>query len=143
MPGLEAGEARRRLAGMPVARLATADGAGRPHLVVATFAVEGDRIHMAVDHKPKRTRELKRLRNIAENPWVSVLADHYEDDWTRLWWVRADGEARVVEEPPELERSVDLLVARYPQYRGHRPEGPAIVITVRHWVGWVYAGGAG
>jgi PPOX class probable F420-dependent enzyme len=110
---------------------------------VATFAVESvpgeDRIHMAVDHKPKRTRDLKRLRNIAGNPRVSVLADHYEDDWTRLWWVRADGEARVVEEPAELARSVDLLAERYPQYRGNRPQGPAIVITVRRWSGWIYA----
>ncbi|WP_325053035.1 TIGR03668 family PPOX class F420-dependent oxidoreductase [Thermomonospora amylolytica] len=133
-------EARRLLGSVRVVRVATVDGEGRPHLVVATFAVEGDRIHMAVDHKPKRSRELKRVRNIRGNPRVSVLADHYEEDWGRLWWVRADGEARVVEEPGELGRSVDLLVERYPQYRGRRPEGPAIVVEVRRWVGWIYGG---
>ncbi|PKK14459.1 TIGR03668 family PPOX class F420-dependent oxidoreductase [Thermomonospora sp. CIF 1] len=143
MPELDAEQARRRLAGAPVVRLATADERGRPHLVVATFALEraadGDLIHMAVDHKPKRTRNLKRLRNIAVNPWVSVLADHYEDDWSRLWWVRADGRARVSDDPRELHAAAHLLAQRYPQYRHRPPQGPAIVVTVHHWVGWIYS----
>lgn len=138
MPGLDAEQARRRLAAAPVVRLATVDERGRPHLVVTTFALAGDLIHMAVDHKPKRTRELKRLRNIAGNPWVSVLADHYEDDWRRLWWVRADGRARVTDDPEWLRRTADLLARRYPQYRERRPQGPAIVVEVRRWVGWIY-----
>ncbi|TNY35327.1 TIGR03668 family PPOX class F420-dependent oxidoreductase [Thermomonospora catenispora] len=138
MPGLEAGEARRRLAAAPVVRLATVDERGRPHLVVTTFALDGDLIRMAVDHKPKRTRHLKRLRNIVGNPWVSVLADHYEDDWSRLWWVRADGRARVTDDPRELRRTADLLAERYPQYRERPPQGPAITVQVQRWVGWIY-----
>jgi len=90
-------EARSRLATARVARLATADASGRPHLVPVTFAVDSTEsaIYIAIDHKPKTTTNLKRLRNIRENPAVSLLADHYEDDWTRLWWVRFDGVARL------------------------------------------------
>lgn len=134
-------EARRRLASVPVLRLATVDGQGRPHLVVATFAVERDLIHMAVDHKPKRSRDLKRLRNIAADPRVSVLADHYEDDWTRLWWVRADGRALVIEDPAAMAAPIGLLAERYPQYRERRPEGPVITIEVSRWTGWIYGAG--
>lgn len=131
-------EVRRRLESVPVVRLATVDGEGRPHLVVATFAVEGDLIHTAVDHKPKKSRDLRRLRNIRGNPRVCVLADHYSDDWTRLWWVRADGAARVIDDPAGMAGPVDLLVDRYPQYREHRPEGPVITIEVDRWAGWIY-----
>ncbi|REF01210.1 TIGR03668 family PPOX class F420-dependent oxidoreductase [Thermomonospora umbrina] len=138
MSGLDLPEARRRLARAPVVRLATADDAGRPHLVAAVFALDDDVIHMAVDHKPKRSRDLRRLRNIAANPAVSVLADHYEDDWTRLWWVRADGDARVTADPSEVGRTAELLARRYPQYRDRPPEGPAIRIEVRRWTGWIY-----
>ncbi|MET0817185.1 MAG: TIGR03668 family PPOX class F420-dependent oxidoreductase, partial [Solirubrobacteraceae bacterium] len=95
---MTAGEARERLAGARVARLATAAADGRPHVVPCTFAVLGeDTIVSAVDHKPKRTTALRRLANIAANPRVAVLADHYEDDWDALWWARADGVARVLE----------------------------------------------
>ncbi len=118
-----------------VARLATADVTARPHLVPITFAVLGEEIVTAIDHKPKSTRALRRLRNIAGNPRVAVLVDHYDDDWSRLWWVRADGEAAVV----EVDDRADLLAAlraKYPQYRERPPEGPLIVIAVRRWSGW-------
>ncbi|HEX2314235.1 MAG TPA: TIGR03668 family PPOX class F420-dependent oxidoreductase [Thermomonospora sp.] len=138
MPRLDEHEARRRLTEAPVLRMATVDEAGRPHLVVAVFAADGDLVRMAVDHKPKRTRDLKRLRNIAANPAVSLLADHYEDDWTRLWWVRADGRATVTGDPAEVETTARLLAARYPQYREHPPEGPAVLVEVRRWAGWIY-----
>ena len=85
-------EARRRLAAARVARLATVGGPGSPHLVPVTFAVAGDRIYSAVDAKPKTTRDLRRLRNIRADPRVAVLADHYDEDWSRLWWARADGQ---------------------------------------------------
>ena len=113
-----------------VARLATADAAGRPHVVPVTFAVDGDTVYTAVDHKPKRTTALKRLDNIRARPDVSLLVDHYDEDWDRLWWVRLDGRARVVDDGPEHDRGVELLVAKYTQYRARPPAGPVIVIEV-------------
>jgi PPOX class probable F420-dependent enzyme len=134
---MEAAEARDLLASVPVARLATCDSDGQPHLVPITFAVGDDAVVTAVDHKPKRTMRLRRLANIAANPRVSVLADHYSEDWSQLWWVRADGTARVVEPgAPEHAGVVAMLVRRYDQYRERSPEGPAIVISVSRWSGW-------
>ncbi|GGO29697.1 PPOX class F420-dependent oxidoreductase [Microbispora rosea subsp. aerata] len=94
----------------------------------------------AVDHKPKATTDLRRLRDIRDNPRVCLLADHYEDDWERLWWVRADGRARIVEGGDERARAVAWLVRKYAQYRERPPAGPAIVIHVERWSGWSYAG---
>lgn len=132
-------EARERLAAAPVARLATADELGQPHLVPVTFAAADDTIVIAVDHKPKRTTDLKRLRNIRANPRVAVLADHYEDTWEVLWWARADGTARIIEEGEERAEAIRRLRERYHQYREHPPEGPVIAITVTRWTGWAYA----
>lgn len=132
---MERARARELFASSAAARLATADRDGRPHLVPITFAVIGDVVVTAVDHKPKSTRSLKRLRNIAENPRVTLLVDHYEDDWSRLWWVRADGEAevgRAVDAPG----SVAALTAKYEQYRSHPPDGDLITIRVLRWTGW-------
>ena len=128
---------RRRISEMPVARLATVDAAGRPHVVPICFVVDGDTIYFAVDAKPKRTSDLKRLRNIAANPAVSVLFDHYEDDWNRLWWVRVDGAAHVVDDPAQAEGALDMLVRRYPQYRHARPGGPVVAISVIRMSGWL------
>ena len=83
---------------------------------------------------------MRRLENIAANPRVSLLVDHYHEDWRRLWWVRADGTARIVDEPPELTRVFDLLRERYVQYRTVELIGPAIVVEVESWVGWAAAG---
>jgi PPOX class probable F420-dependent enzyme len=127
---------RDRFASGRVARLATADGAGTPHVVPIVFVVDGDTIFFVIDQKPKRTRDLKRLRNIAANPSVAVLVDHYEDDWRLLWWVRADGGARVLAPGPETDRAVALLTERYPQYRSQVPPGPAVAIDVERWSGW-------
>jgi len=131
-------EARERLARARVARLATASADGRPHIVPFTFAAGGDRIVHAVDHKPKRGTDLRRLRNIRENPHVSVLVDVYEDDWERLWWVRADGEARIVEAEQERAEPIRLLREKYPQYRERPPAGPVIEVRVTRWSGWSY-----
>lgn len=134
---MDAGEARERFAAAPVARLATVDAAARPHLVAVTFAVAGDLIYTAVDRKPKRTVHLRRLANVRANPAVALLVDHYEDDWTRLWWSRADGEARVVEPgDPVHARAVGLLGERYERYRSEPPDGPAIEVAVQRWSGW-------
>ena len=122
-----------RFAGCRVARLATAGPDGVPHLVPIVFSVLGDLIVTAVDAKPKRTRNLRRLANIAANPRVSVLADHYEDDWSRLWWVRADGVARILESSPV---GLAALTERYPQYRATPPPGPFLEITVERWSAW-------
>ena len=132
---------RERFAAARVARLATADAAGRPHLVPIVFAVAGEVIYSAVDAKPKRSAALRRLANIAANPRVSVLVDHYDDDWTALWWVRADGTARVLDiGSPEGAGAVALLVARYAPYRSQPPPGPVIAVDVARWSGWSAAG---
>ena len=127
-------EARERFSTARVARLATADAAGKPHVVPLVFALDGDTIYSAVDPKPKRTHDLKRLRNVAANPQVALLADHYvDDDWDALWWVRADGAGRVLE---ASERAVQLLRERYAQYADAAPDGPVLAIDVRRWSGW-------
>jgi PPOX class probable F420-dependent enzyme len=132
-------DGRQRFADAAVARLATVTEAGRPHLVPVTFAVDGDRIYVAVDAKPKSTRNLRRLRNIRANPQVAVLADRYDDDWAALWWVRADGRAVILDDPRQMTGPVALLAGRYPQYRELPPAGPVIEITVERWTGWAAA----
>ena len=132
-------EARARFATVPVVRLSTADGQGRPHLVVCTFAVDGDTIYTAVDQKPKSTTALKRLRNVGENPWVTMLADHYTDDWEMLWWVRADGRAAILADRRQMAAPLRLLADRYWQYRQAPPTGPVLAVTVQRWSGWTGA----
>jgi PPOX class probable F420-dependent enzyme len=132
-------EARQRFADAVVARLATVGPAGRPHLVPVTFAVDGDRIYTAVDAKPKTTANLRRLRNIAGNPRVALLADHYSANWDDLWWVRADGTATVLDRPVDMAGPLQLLAARYPPYRASAPAGPVISIQVERWSGWAAA----
>ncbi|MFB4267135.1 TIGR03668 family PPOX class F420-dependent oxidoreductase [Nonomuraea sp. GTA35] len=125
-----------RLGAQQVARLAWVGPDGAPRVVPITFALLGARIVTAVDHKPKTTTRLKRLSHIRASPAVSVLADHYEDDWTRLWWARADGQAAVLEQGDDRERALDALVAKYAQYRERRPAGPVILVEVTRWSGW-------
>jgi PPOX class probable F420-dependent enzyme len=132
---LSGGEACARLASARVARLATVDADGQPHLVPVTFAADGNRIYTAVDHKPKTTSNLRRLRNIQENPLVALLADHYAEDWGELWWVRADGAAHILD---NHDRALDMLVQKYQQYQQQRPEGPIIIIEVERWTGWAW-----
>ena len=133
---LTVAQARQRFAAAPVARLATVGLAGQPHLVPVTFTLDGDHLYTAVDAKPKTTTDLRRLRNIRRDPRVAVLADHYEADWDRLWWARAEGLAAILGEPGGGARPLALLAARYPQYRANPPAGPVIAITVARWTGW-------
>jgi PPOX class probable F420-dependent enzyme len=129
-------EARRLFATARVARLATVGADARPHLVPIVFALDGDVVFSAVDAKPKRTRALKRIENIARNPRVALLADHYDDsDWGALWWVRADGVASVAAEH-DARRGIALLAERYAQYRAAPPPGPVLAIAVERWSGW-------
>ncbi|MEV4926255.1 TIGR03668 family PPOX class F420-dependent oxidoreductase [Streptomyces roseoverticillatus] len=135
---LGSAEARARFTAAPVARLATADRAGVPHLVPVTFAVAGDTVCFAVDHKPKRTHDLRRLHDIRQNPRVSLLADHYADDWTTLWWARADGRAVIWTDPARCRAPLALLAEKYRQYRDRPPEGPVVAVEVTGWSGWAF-----
>jgi PPOX class probable F420-dependent enzyme len=134
MGSMTAAEARRRFAAARVARLATADARGRPHLVPIAFALAADTVYSVVDEKPKRSPALRRLANVGENPAVALLADHYGEDWTALWWVRAEGRGRVLSpDAPEARRAVELLRERYPQQRA---AGEVLAVDVERWSGW-------
>jgi PPOX class probable F420-dependent enzyme len=128
---------RPRFASARVARLATVGADGRPHLVPVCFVLVGDTVYSPVDHKPKRTTALRRLANVAATGRASLLADHYAEDWTTLWWVRADGTGRVLDRAPD---AVDALAAKYPQYAAHPPAGPVLAVDVTAWTGWAAAG---
>jgi PPOX class probable F420-dependent enzyme len=120
-----------------VARLATVAADGRPSLVPVCFAAVDGVIYHAVDHKPKATRALARLEHVRAEPRAALLVDHYDDaDWERLWWVRADGVARVLDDGAEFDRALDHLVTRYAHYRERRPEGPVVALDVQRIVGW-------
>jgi PPOX class probable F420-dependent enzyme len=137
-------QARRHVAQAEVARLATADTGGHPHIVPMVFALAGETIYSAVDAKPKRSTSLRRLANVAANPRVAVLVDHYDSDWNALWWVRADGSGRVLQAgEAEARDAIERLMARYPQYRARPPHGPVLAIDVARWSGWSAADGGG
>lgn len=127
---------RRRVAAARVARLASVDPAGRLHVVPICFALDGETLVSAVDAKAKASTRPQRLVNIRASPEVALLVDEYDEDWSRLWWVRLRGRARVVEEEPEREDALALLAAKYPQYRDEPPPGPAIVVELTEWRGW-------
>jgi PPOX class probable F420-dependent enzyme len=125
-----------RLTAARVARLATIDPDGRPHLVPIVFALDGDTLYSAVDRKPKRSRTLRRIENARARPDVTILVDHYDDDWSRLWWIRLRGRARVLDAGEERERALALLREKYPQYRDEPPDGPVLAVDitdVREW----------
>jgi PPOX class probable F420-dependent enzyme len=131
--------ARERFLGARVARLATADAAAVPHLVPVTFACvtrgADDVLVFAVDHKPKSTTRLRRLANIAANPAVCLLVDEYDDDWSRLWWARADGRAALLG-GEQRDQALAALQDRYEQYQQQVPAGPVVGATVTRWSGW-------
>lgn len=119
-----------------VGRLATTSAAGVPHIVPICFACSGDRIYTAVDDKPKSTRRLRRLANISETGRAALLVDHYVDDWARLWWVRVDAHARIVDDPPESAHALAALAAKYQQYAAQPPSGPVIALDIERISGW-------
>jgi PPOX class probable F420-dependent enzyme len=133
MPSSPPAGSEERLAAARVGRLATVTADGLPHVVPVTFALLGGTIVTAVDAKPKSTRALRRLENVRTTGRASLLADHYEEDWSRLWWVRVDGPAEVV----ESETAIDALAAKYEQYRAARPAGPVIALTPATWRSWI------
>jgi PPOX class probable F420-dependent enzyme len=136
---MDTAEMRRRFAVARVGRLATVRPDGRPHVVPVCFAADGDRVVSIVDDKPKRSARLARLANVRAHPAVSLIVDEYDDDWSRLWWVRADGSAVVVDGGVDHERAVAALGKKYAQYREVRPSGAVLVITVEQWSGWAFS----
>jgi len=133
---LDPAEARALFASAPVARLATVRPDGSPHIVPICFAFSGETIYTAVDHKPKASAALARLRHIAAEPRVALLADRYEEDWSRLWWVRVDGDASIADSRQEREAASAALAAAYPQYADRPPQGPVIAVRPRRFSGW-------
>ncbi|MEX0699432.1 MAG: TIGR03668 family PPOX class F420-dependent oxidoreductase [Acidimicrobiia bacterium] len=129
-------EAYRLIGSVPVARLATVRADGSPHLVPIVFALDGFRLITAIDGKPKRSGSQTRVENIRAEPRVSFLADHYDDDWSRLWWVRVDGLADVIDQGPEFGRAIAALSSRYVQYQKVSLPGPVILIDPVRVVGW-------
>ncbi|WP_375482031.1 TIGR03668 family PPOX class F420-dependent oxidoreductase [uncultured Mycobacterium sp.] len=125
-----------RFAQAPVARLATVTPSGMPHLVPVVFALRDDVIYTAVDAKPKSTQRLRRLANIESNPQVSMLVDHYSDDWTQLWWVRVDGVAAIHRDGDARQTGYQLLRAKYAQYQSVSLDGPVIAVAVQRWASW-------
>jgi PPOX class probable F420-dependent enzyme len=133
---LSQNEIQQRLAGARSATLGTTDGTGRAHLVPIVFAYRDGVVYTAVDAKPKTTLRLRRIANIDLDPQVSVLVDHYEDDWSRLWWIRVDGVARIAHSGHLRETALEALAEKYPVYAGQPPPGPAITITVERIRSW-------
>jgi PPOX class probable F420-dependent enzyme len=129
-------DARARFASSSVAQLATASADGVPHLVPIVFAVNNDIIYTAVDAKRKSSRRLRRMANIEVNPAVSLIVDHYDDDWSQLWWVRADGIAEIHYSGEEMATAYFELRRKYIQYQRIALDGPVIAITVSRWSGW-------
>ncbi|WP_278234502.1 TIGR03668 family PPOX class F420-dependent oxidoreductase [Isoptericola sp. AK164] len=141
MPTLDTETCRRRFAAERRAVLATSAG-DVPHLVPVTFALapgldagpERVDVVTAVDHKPKRSTDLRRLRNLRANPRAALLVDRYDDDWDRLWWVRVDGLVRL--DGAGREEALDALAQRYAPYRRRRPEGTVVRLVPTRWSGW-------
>lgn len=125
-----------RVAGEPVGRLGTVTPQGRPHVVPVVFAMSGDSIVTAVDWKPKSGGMLQRILNIEANPSVSLLVDHYSDDWEKLWWIRVDGEASIHHGDAVWREAIEDLAAKYDQYRSHPPDGSVISIVPARVNAW-------
>jgi PPOX class probable F420-dependent enzyme len=126
-----------------VGRLATAGADGQPLVVPVCYVFDGARCYSAVDAKPKRTRELRRLKNIAANPLVSLVVDVWDEDWAKLCWVIVEGRAEVLTRGAEFTRAIDQLVAKYPQYRAmglDRHEGAVVSVEPRRILAWRGAG---
>ena len=135
---MDGGEMRRRVGEARSGVLSTVTAEGRPHAVPCCFVLDGDVVYSAVDAKPKSTLALRRLDNLAANPAACLLVDCYDDDWSKLWWIRVDGTARVLVDGDERDHALDLLAAKYPQYQEIRPPGPVIALDITAWRAWAY-----
>jgi PPOX class probable F420-dependent enzyme len=133
---MEMGLARQRVMSARVGRLGTVSSEGRPHLVPCCFVLSDETVYTAVDGKPKSTLALRRVDNLVANPSVCLLVDHYDEDWSALWWVRLDGAGRVVDSAVEVAEAKRALVAKYPQYRRLALPGPVLGLDVQTWRSW-------
>lgn len=127
---------RRRVEEARSGRLATVTPDGRPHIVPCCFVVTGEVLYTAVDAKPKSTLRLRRLVNLRANPVAALIVDRYTEDWSALWWVRVDGDARVIESGIERNHALELLAMKYEQYQREPPPGPVIAIDLTGWRAW-------
>jgi PPOX class probable F420-dependent enzyme len=135
---VELEEMRRRVSDARVGRIATVTSEGRPHVVPFVFALDGDTLYSSVDAKPKRSPQLKRIRNIRANPAVEVVVDDYREPWPGLWWVRLQGRGEVLEDGPERERGLALLVEKYPDYSDSPPQDAVVAVRIERWQGWEF-----
>ena len=138
---MDRGEVIARLHSARLGRLATVTADARPHVVPFVFAlVERDQdlhAYWAVDRKPKRTERLQRLRNLERNSAAEFVVDGYDEDWRALWWVRASGTGRVVDDAsPEHAAALDALASKYEQYASEPPPGPVVAIDIDRISGW-------
>ena len=136
MPVLSRADAWARVAAARVARLATVEADGRPHVVPCCFVLDDVTAYSAVDDKPKRRQQLRRLANVRARPVATLLIDEYHEDWAGLWWIRIGGPARVIESGPSHDRAVQLLLRKYPQYLHHRLDGPVLAVELASWQTW-------
>ncbi len=129
---------RRFLSRNRVGRLATADNAGRPHVVPVCYAVHGTTLYITIDEKPKKLeRSPKRLRNLMENPAAAVMVDHYEEDWSRLGWIMLRGRGEILASGDEHDSAQTLLRKRYPQYeRMDLQPLPVIALRIARVTTW-------
>ena len=133
---MDRAEALNRLQAARVGRFASVVPDGRPHVVAVTFAVTDDEVVHMIDHKPKTTRSLQRLRNVETTPDACLLVDSYDEDWSALWWVRVDGRVQVEREGGRWERALAALALKYHQYRETPPNGPAIFLSMDRVTYW-------
>ena len=122
-----------------VARFATAEPSGQPHVVPICYAVSDDTMYFPIDEKRKQptNKPLKRIRNIQINPHVALVVDRYEDDWTQLGWVMVQGDAALLDDGEEHTKAQRLLKARYPQLHGMQINDlPVIAVRIKHVVSW-------
>ena len=133
---MDLAEMRRRVSEARSGVLSTVTAQGQPHAVPCCFVLDGEVVYSAVDAKPKSTLALRRLDNLAAHRQACLLVDCYEDDWSKLWWIRLDCSGRVLADGDERDRALDLLAAKYPQYRSARPPGPVIALDVTTWRSW-------
>ena len=127
---------RQHVVSARVGHLGTAGVDGQPHVVPVCFVLIDEIAYTAVDHKPKRTTQLRRLANVTATGHACLLVDHYREDWSSLWWVRLDGHGRVVEDPSEVARALAGLQDKYRQYAELAPTGPVLAVDVTRWSSW-------
>ena len=139
-PPLISAEIRAKLEMTRIAHLATVDAEKGPHVIPICFVWDGSVFYSAIDHKPKRVApdRLVRVKNIRETPHVALLVDHYDEDWTRLWYVLVRGKAELVSAAAEQSRAIQLLRAKYPQYDLSMldDDSPVLRITPVRVVAW-------